>query len=180
VTDLQRELRDALSTSRGPLLLAGTADALADLSDWLPSEATERLIGCIEPASDATRQSVIEDARGRLTALCRAEARRLAVATLEQRHTGDAVVGFRSVLETLEADAAHTLVVSDWDQFGLGLPWEAKVTVCFEALRNRCRIVLCDSVALREAGGVGCLLRRARTEEPADIDSAAGRLRNVA
>jgi hypothetical protein len=180
VADLQRGLCSALPAYRGPLLLAGPAAALADLSDWLPSEATERLVGCIEPANDASRQSVIEDARGRLTALCRSEARRLAAATLEQRHTGDAVVGFRSVLETLEADAADILMISDWDQFGLGLPWEAKVTVCFEALRHGCRIVLCDSVALREAGGVGCLLRRARTDEAIDIDSAAGRLRNVA
>jgi hypothetical protein len=180
VNDLQRQLGDALSTSRGPLLLAGPAAALADLSEWLPAQAIERLVGCIRPADGASRRSVIEDAQSQLSALSRAEARRLAVATLEHRHTGAAVVGFRSVLETLEADAAATLVVSDWDQFGLGLPWESKVTLCFEALRNGCRVVLCDSVALREAGGVGCLLRRARKEEAADIDTTAGRLQNVA
>jgi len=180
LADSQRVLGDALSGCRGPLLLAGTTDALADLSDWLPAEATERLVGCMEARAGADRHALIEEARNRLASLFRAEAKRLAIETLERRHSGETVVGLRSVLQTLERDAADTVVVSDWDQFGLGLPWEDKVTVCFEALRRRCRIVLCDSVQLREAGGVGCLLRSPPAQDITPNKGAASRLQDVA
>ncbi len=176
----QQALREALASSRDPLLLVSDPDSLVVLSDWLPSEATEQLVGCIPLTPDADRRSVMQDARNRLTAIYQAEAKRLAQAITAGQDNGSTATGFRSVLQTLRNDAADTVVVSDWDQFGHGLPWEAKVEICFEALRRQCRIVLCDSLPLREAGGVGCLLRRDGELSVQRADAIPGHLQQVA
>lgn len=152
-------LRACLATTQAPLLLAGDTDSLIALSDALPDEATVHLVGCIRLAADADRASVLEIARNRLAAIQQSEAKRLAHAIADHRHPCGSVLGFRPVMDTLLDGAADTVVVSDWDRFGQGLPWESKVEICLAALRNGARLVLCDSVRLREAGGVGCLLR---------------------
>jgi hypothetical protein len=184
-TDWPQRLSGALEVSTvgacgGALLLAGDADALLALSDRLPDEATGYLVGCIELAQPTDRRRVLELARNRLTTIFHAEARRLAHAVVEQEEYGDTVVGFRAVLDTLRDDAADTVVLSDWDRFGHGLPWESKVEICFEALRRDARVILCDSLRLRSAGGVGCLLRSA--EQPVQRPRVAqpGRLQQVA
>ena len=72
---------------------------------------------------------------------------------------GQAVVGYRAVRDALRSDQAETLVLAGWDQPGLGLPWDAELEICCDALRRRIRVILVDSPQLQRSGGVACLLR---------------------
>jgi hypothetical protein len=178
--DGTRQLDEALLASSSPLLLAGDRAELARLADVLPPDATDRLVGCLSLAPDTDRRSVIEAACERLSALYRAEARRLASRITDEGHGDAAELGFRAVIDSLRNKTVDTVVLSDWDRFGHGLPWEAKVEICFEALRRRVKVILCDSLRLREAGGVGCLLRQDRPVDARSDDAAPDRLRRVA
>jgi hypothetical protein len=172
-------LGEMLRQSHRPLLVAGDADALVALSDWLPDEAVGHLVGCIRLSEDTARPSLLEIARNRLNTIFHSEAQRLARDIVEREPDGGTALGFRTVLEYLRQHAVDTVIVSDWDRFGHGLPWESKVEICFEALRHDARVILCDSIRLRDAGGVGCVLRN--VERPVDQPAVGqARLQQVA
>jgi len=179
--ELPHGLCNALSASRAPLLLAGDIDAVAALTDWLPDEATEQLVGCIRLTGDTERRTALEIARKRMAAIYQSAAKSFTHQVIERQHSGDTTLGFRAVLEALQSGAAQTVVLSDWDRFGHGLPWESKVEICFEALRQNARVILCDSLRLRKAGGVGCVLRHGHAGSVRHASTGKGdRLRDVA
>jgi hypothetical protein len=158
LNDLHWHLRRVLTDANRPLVLAGDAQSLIDAADCLPDQAVDRLVGCIE-VEDADRTSLLEAARLRLGALNRAEARELAVRVAEGGLTGRSLLGYRAVIQALRQDTTDAVVIADWDHPGIGLPWEAEVEICLEALQRNKRVVFGDCAQLREAGGVGCLLR---------------------
>lgn len=152
-------LHKALTTSSLPLLIAGDRAALAEIADWLPPRAIERLVGSLPVSLDIGREALLLSARDRIRAICRAESDRLAGGlAMSAMSQGSAVVGYRSTLQAIRHREVAAVVIADWDHPGLGLPWDAVIEICYEAVRAGARIVLADSVPLREAGGVGCLL----------------------
>jgi hypothetical protein len=151
-------LRKALGASTHPLLVAGDVDAITLLAERLPRRAVERLVGAVPIPRGTDLGQALEIARDRLGAVYREASSRLAD-SLDPSRKGRAATGYRSTLEALRRGDAAALVIADWDRPGLGLPWEAQIQVCHEALRRGIRVVLGDSVRLRENGGVGCLLR---------------------
>lgn len=152
-------LRKALVGSEAPLLLVGDADHLCKAADWLPDQATERLVGCVDVPDDADLETALRTARARLRQLYRDGAQRLGAMVEVHAQLGQAVVGYRAVLDALRNDQADALVLAGWDQPGRGLPWDAELEICCEALRQRKRVILVDSPQLLESGGVACLLR---------------------
>lgn len=161
--DRQRELREFLAASNGLLLVAADKETLASITAWLPDEVTGRLVGCIPLTDDNTSlEALCERARHYLAASCQAEMKKRVDALFDRQRAGHAVLGFRAVVDAVRRGEAETVMLSDWDNFGHGLPWESKIEVCLEALRHNARILLCDSLALRRAGGVGCMLRQGR------------------
>lgn len=150
----------ALGASSSPFFVAGSVEALSQAAEWLPRRAIERLVGSLTVATQTTADEVLETARRRLSGICCDASIRLADALTE---AGDvqtySALGYRSTLEALRSENPQAVVVADWEHPGLGLPWETAIEVCFEALRRGVPVVLADSRRLREAGGVGCLLR---------------------
>lgn len=118
----------------------------------------------------------------RLGTICREEATRLADEATD--HCGQGVyaeLGYRATLEALRCANAEAVIIADWDSPGLGLPLESRIEICLAALRQGVRVVLADSVRLRNAGGVACLLRHPSIEiEPQQGDRAGAGLERVA
>jgi hypothetical protein len=155
----QWRLRKALAETTGPLLIAGDIGSLQAIAEWLPQSAVERLVGTLPVADDQPVDEILTVARERLDAIC-AEASIKLVTAVAQSGTGqgDAVTGYRATFDALQRGELDTLVIADWDHPGLGLPWEDEIELCHEALRRGIRLVLADSVGLRQAGGVGGLV----------------------
>lgn len=168
-------MRKALVGSESPLLLVGDADSLCEAADWLPDQATERLVGCVEMPGDADFETARRTARMRLRQLYRDGSQRLGAMVEVYAQRRQAVVGYRAVLDALRHDRAEVLILAGWDQPGLGLPWDAELEVCCEALRRRKRVILVDSPQLRESGSVACLLRESCPR--ADVSETATRTR---
>ena len=159
------QFHKALGASSSPLFIAGSTGALCAAADWLPRRATERLVGTLAVSRGVGLEEVLERVSKQLSAICREESVRLADAVTDEdglrKHSR---LGYRSTLRALRCEDAEAVVIGDWDHPGLGLPREAAIEICFEALRRGVRVVLADSLSLRQAGGVGCLLRH-RWEE---------------
>ena len=167
--------RKALVESSLPLLIAGDSEALPGIADWLPTRAVTRLIGSISVPREANFNESLGIVRNRLAAIRSAEASRLAAALLEGDSQRDnAGLGYRATLEALSRGEADAVVIADWDHAGLGLPWEAKIELCRDALRRDIRVVLADSIRLCRAGGVGCLRRR-----PTERSATSSRINNA-
>ena len=150
----------SLEASSLPLLIAGDAEALSDAVDWLPQRVIDRLVGSLPLSPGDGLEALVLSARTQIRTLCWAESNRLAGQLVDRaRGQGPATLGYRSTLRAIRNGEATRLVITDWDHPGLGLPWEDEIAICYEALRNGVRIVLSDSIPLREAGGVGCLLK---------------------
>ena len=157
-------IRRVVSASTAPLLLAGDADALDAVRQWLPRRAAARLADCIEVPNHLEQREAIDRVRTDLAEVRRVEGRRLAARLVRAMRRGSlAVAGEYATLEALCAGMAHTLVLSaDCDRSGI-VQWDAPIELSRLAWQHGARIVLADSDELRYLGGVGCLLR-----EPAD------------
>ena len=157
--EAQRRFYDALCTSTLPLLIAGDTEELTDAADWLPQTVIDRLVGTLPYAREDGLQALLHAARAQIRSIGTTESDRLARLVIEHEiDPAHAVTGYRSTLQAIRQGLANTVVIADWDQPGLGLPWEEEIGICHEAMRSGARIVLSDSLQLREAGGVGCLL----------------------
>lgn len=177
--DAAWRFRKALGASTSPLLVAGDCDALPQLAEWLPHRAVERLVGTVPIVAGTGRAQVLEIARDRLGAIHRDALTRL-VDAVDPCRPGRSVIGYRSTMQALRSGDVEALVIGDWDQPGLGLPWEAEIQVCHEALRRGVRVVLGDSIRLRQRGGVGCLLRQDAAAARFPVQSQGARLEKVA
>ncbi|MGB5467512.1 MAG: hypothetical protein WBM84_15660 [Sedimenticolaceae bacterium] len=157
-------IRKALAASTSPLLIAGNVESVQAVAGWLSSSDVERLAGSIPIAVGTETDKAMETVRRRVGAICQAECARLAsLLTNEDVITGKALLGYRPTSQALRRREAGTVVIADWDQPGLGLPWVEQIELCNQALREGVRVVLADSVYLRESGGVGCVLREEAT-----------------
>lgn len=170
------QFHKALGASSSPLFVAGSTEALSAAADWLPRRATDRLVGTLAVSRETGLEEVLESARKRLSAICREESVRLADAVTEENGLRKySKLGYRSTLQALRCEDAEAVVIGDWDHPGLGLPREAAIEICFEALRRGVRVVLADSLSLRQAGGVGCLLRHPWEEaKTPSVEPSAG------
>ena len=159
--DAAWRVRRALAASTSPLILVGEADELARVVRWLPRSDVARLIGSLPVEREVDAATAVAMARKCVSDYLRAEASKLAGGLADEAAAGDAVLGYRNTLAVLGRGEADTVVIADWDQPGLGLPWEAQIELCHQALRDGVRVVLGESRSLRAVGGVGCRLRRA-------------------
>ena len=157
------ELRQSSSTATRPLMVAVGSEWLPYVADLMPDWALDRLVGSVEGASADALAAVIGKARASLRAMCRETAARVAdvVATDDGLLGQPAVAGYRAALDALLGGHADAVFIADWDKPGRGLPNEAKIEVCMEALRRGVRVILAESSRLREGGGVACLCRAA-------------------
>jgi hypothetical protein len=163
------QLRKALAETSAPLIVAGDIDMLAGIAGWLPRREVARLIGSIPIAAGVDIDGALQTVRQQVAAIARAQCADLAAELANNACNGSdgAVLGYRATLEAVQQGQADAVVISDWDQPGLGLPWEAEIELCREALRRRVPVVLADSLGLRESGSVGCRLARPRAQTPA-------------
>ena len=177
----ERALREILVASSEPLLVATDKQTLAAITSWLPDEVTDRLIGCIPLTGDkASLEALRERARHRLAATCQADMKRRVDALFDRQRSDHALLGFQAVIDAVRRGVADTVLLSDWDNFGHGLPWESKIEVCLETLRHNARILLCDSLVLRQAGGVGCMLRQGCPAVPRRLAAETNLMKAVA
>jgi hypothetical protein len=158
--DAAWRVRRALATTTSPLMLVGEAVELARVVRWLPRSDVARLIGSLPVERDVDPAGAVAMARKCVSDYLRAEASKLAGGLADEAASGDAVLGYRKTLDVLDRGEAETVVIADWDQPGLGLPWEPQIELCHQALRDGVHVVLGDSPSLRAVGGVGCRLRR--------------------
>ena len=110
-------------------------------------------------------EGVLPEARMCLGAICREESTRLANAVTDHCGLGDyARLGYRATLQGLQGKNVEAVIITDWDRPGLGLPLESRIVICLAALRQGVRVVLANSLRLRKAGGVACVLGHSDTK----------------
>jgi hypothetical protein len=155
------KLRKALSESPLPLFIAGESKALRSATDWLPRRAAQRLSGRLPILPGTGVESMMKTIRRRLgTSYCEESSRLADALAGKSGLRSHAALGYRPALDAIRCSNAEAVVIADWDHPGLGLPREAEIEICFAALRRGIRVLLADSLRLRKAGGVACLLRQ--------------------
>lgn len=174
--DAPWRVRQALADSTAPLILVGEASDLTRVVRWLPRSDVDRLIGTIPVERELDAAAVVSVARRCVSDYLRREGSRLAAELAASASSGDTVMGYRETIDAICRREAEMVVIADWDQPGLGLPWEAQMELCHQALRDGVPVVLADAPALREAGGVACRLREVATASVAGRRVGLGRV----
>jgi hypothetical protein len=177
----RRRLRKALSESPLPLFIAGESKALRSATDWLPRRAAQRLSGRLPILPGTGVESMIKTIRRRLgTSYCEESSRLADALAGKSGLRSHAALGYRPALDAIRCSNAEAVVIADWDHPGLGLPREAEIEICFAALRRGIRVLLADSLRLRTAGGVACLLRQPSGQAATAAADHAVRIERVA
>jgi hypothetical protein len=182
-------VRRALAMGHGtPLVVAGDADCLRSVVEWLPGRVAGRLTGIIDVPPSLNQQDAVQFVTRRLADDRREAAHHLVERLVRGLRSGGlALAGAQAVCEALTAGTADTLLVAPgptplpgWacDQCGAKEPcaalpercpacgsrataeWRPLTEVLRLAWQQGLRIVHADSVRLRYLGGVACLLKQ--------------------
>lgn len=153
-----RRLRPVLASSLSPMVLAGDADMLDAIRSALPRRIATHLVETVRIPLHLDERAGIDHVRGQVTRSRRTQASQLAgrlVQTTSPR--GGAVTGSLAVQQALKEGSADTLVVALEDSVD-AVFWDARIELSRLACQRDVPVVVANSDALRDYGGIGCLL----------------------